>query len=65
MEIEAITKTQAEEILENKCLGKRTGAANAGITNGIQEMEERISGLEDAIEEIDVPVKENVKAKDS
>jgi hypothetical protein len=31
-------------------LGKRTGTAEVSITNRIQEMEERISGIEDTIE---------------
>jgi len=35
------------------------------ITNEIQEMEERISGIEDTIEEIDTSAKENVKSKNS
>ena len=36
---------------------------NAGITNRIQEIEERISGAEDTIENIDTTVKENAKCK--
>ena len=44
-------------------LGKRTGTAEVSITNRIQEMEERISGIEDTIEEIDTSVKENIKSK--
>jgi hypothetical protein len=31
----------------------RTGTTNASMTNRIQEMEERISGIEDMIEEIE------------
>jgi hypothetical protein len=34
-------------------LGKRTGTTNESITNRIQKMEERITGIEDLIEEID------------
>ena len=34
-----------------------------GITNRIQEIEERISGAEDTIEKIDRTVKENAKSK--
>jgi uncharacterized coiled-coil protein SlyX len=41
-------------------LGKWTGATDASITNRIQEMEEKISGSEDTLEEIDISVKENV-----
>ena len=44
-------------------LSKRTGTTDTSITNRIQEMEERIAGLEDRIEEIDTSVKENVKSK--
>jgi uncharacterized coiled-coil protein SlyX len=33
----------------------------ATLTNRIQEMEERISGVEDTIEEMDTSVKGNVK----
>ena len=32
-------------------LGKRTGITDASITNKIQEIEDRISGVKDAIEE--------------
>ena len=44
-------------------LGKRAGVTDASITNRIQEMEERISGIEDTIENIDTAVKENTKSK--
>ena len=45
-------------------LGKRTGITEV-ITNRIQEIEERISGGEDTVEEIDTTVKENSKRKNS
>jgi hypothetical protein len=35
----------------------------ASISNGIQEMEERISGAEDSIENISTTIKENTKCK--
>ena len=41
MEIEAIKKTQTEEILEMENLGKITGTTDVS-SNRIQEMEERI-----------------------
>jgi len=44
-------------------LGKRSGVIDASITNRIQEVEERISGAEDTIENIDTTVKGNVKHK--
>jgi hypothetical protein len=63
MEIETIKKTQRETILEMKNLGKRSGVIDASLTNRIQEMEERISGAEVTIEDIDTTVKENTKCK--
>ena len=44
-------------------MGKRSGVIDASITNKIQEIEERISGTEDTIENIDTTVKENAKRK--
>jgi hypothetical protein len=38
-------------------LGKKTGDKNAIITNRIQEIEVRISGPEDTIENIDITIK--------
>jgi uncharacterized coiled-coil protein SlyX len=46
-----------------KNLGKRSGVIDASLTNRIQEMEERISGAEVTIEDIDTTVKENTKCK--
>ena len=45
-------------------LGKRTGSADASITNQIREMEERISDIESTIEDMDSSAKENGKAKE-
>ena len=42
-------------------LGKRTGTTDISIINRIQEIEVRISGVEDTIENIDTTVKENAK----
>ena len=44
-------------------LEKRTGITHTSITNSIEETKERISDIEDTIEEIDTLVKENVKSK--
>ena len=44
-------KTQSEAMLEIETLGKKSGTIDASI-NRIQEMEERISGAEDSIENI-------------
>ena len=63
MELETIRKSQRETILELENLGKRSGVIDASITKRIQEMEERISGAEDSIENIDTTIKENAKSK--
>ena len=63
MEIEAIMKTQSDGILEMESQGKRTRWKLTSISNRVQEMEERISGVEDTIETIYTLVKENVKSK--
>jgi hypothetical protein len=63
MELETIKKSQRETILEIENLGKRSGVIDASITNRIQEIEERISGVKDTIENIDTKVKENVRSK--
>jgi phage shock protein A len=44
-------------------LGKITGVTNANITNRIQEIEERISVVEDIIEDIDTTVKKTKNKK--
>ena len=61
MEVETIKKSQRETSLETENLGKKAGAIDASIINRIQELEERISGAEDSIENIDTTVKEYVK----
>ena len=43
-------------------LGKQMGTTAGSVTNRIQEIEERISGAEDTIEEIKSLVKENNKS---
>ena len=44
-------------------LGKRSGITDVGITNRIQEIKERNSGVEDMVEETGITVKENSKHK--
>jgi hypothetical protein len=44
-----------------KNLGKRSGTTGASITNRKQEMEERISGIENTTEDIEISVDENIK----
>jgi hypothetical protein len=63
LKIESINKMWSEVILEMENPGKRTKTTETGINNRMQEMEERISGIEDKIEEIDTLVKENTKSK--
>lgn len=58
IEIEVIQKTLPEEILKIENLEKRTERTDASITKKIQEMEERNSGIEEMIEEIDTSTKE-------
>jgi predicted nucleic acid-binding Zn-ribbon protein len=65
MEVETIKKTQRETTLEIENLGKKSGTIDARISNRIQEMEERISGVEDSIENMDTTIKENPKSKKS
>jgi hypothetical protein len=67
MDIEAIKKTQTETPVETENLGnlgnfrKRTKSTEATITIRVQEMEERISGTEYMIEEMDILVNKNAK----
>ena len=63
MKIKKIKKSQRETTLEIENLGKMSGVINASITNKIQKTEEKISGAEDTIENIDTIVKENAKLK--
>jgi hypothetical protein len=62
-ELETIKKPQRDTTLELENLGKRSGVIDASITNRIQEIEERILGAEDIIENIDTRVKEKAKSK--
>ena len=63
MEVESIKKTKEEATLKMENLGKRSGSINTNIKNRIQEIEERISGIEDTLDDIDTTVKENLKHK--
>jgi uncharacterized coiled-coil protein SlyX len=63
MEIETIKTSQRETTLGIKNLRKRSRVIDTSITNRIQEIEERLSGAEDTIENIDTTVKENAKSK--
>jgi chromosome segregation ATPase len=62
-EVDTIKKTQSESTLEIETLGKKSGIIDTSISNRIQEMEERISGTEDSIENMGTTIKENTKCK--
>jgi hypothetical protein len=49
--------------MEIETLGKKSGTIDASISNRIQEMEERISGTEDSIDNMGTTIKENAKCK--
>ena len=53
VEVQTIMKTQIEATLEMKNLGKRSRITDVSISNRIQEIEERNSGVKDTIEEIE------------
>jgi hypothetical protein len=63
MEVDTIKKTQNEATLEIETLGKKFGNIDVSISNRIQEVQERISGAEDSIENICTTIKENTKCK--
>jgi predicted nucleic acid-binding Zn-ribbon protein len=65
MEVETIKKSQRETTLEIETLGKKSGTIDASISNRIQEMEERISGEEDSIENTKSKKMQNAKRSDS
>ena len=63
MEAETIKKTQRKTTLEIEILGKISGTIDVSTSKSVQEMEERISGEEDSIENMDSTIKENAKCK--
>jgi chromosome segregation ATPase len=62
-EVDTIKKAQSEATLEIEILGKKSGTTDASISNRIQEMEERISGAKDSIENISTTIKEKANCK--
>jgi hypothetical protein len=60
---ETVKKSQRETILEIENLEMRSEVIDARTTNRKQELEERISGAEDTIDNIDTTVKEKEKGK--
>jgi hypothetical protein len=63
IEVETMKKTQRETTLEIETLRKKSGTIDTSISNRIQDMEERISGAEDCIGNMDTTIKENAKCK--
>jgi predicted hydrocarbon binding protein len=63
MEIETIKKSQRGRNLEIEILGKKSGTTDASISNIMQKMEERISGTEYSVENMNMTIKENAKCK--
>ena len=63
MEVEIMKKTERKKTLEIETLGKKSGTIDTNISNRIQEIEERISGAEDSIENMDTTIKKNGKCK--
>ena len=59
MKVETMKKSQRKTTLEIETLGKKLGTIDVSISNIIQEMEERISGAEDPIGNMDITIKEN------
>jgi hypothetical protein len=59
-----MNKTQRETTLEIETLGKKSGAIDVSMSNRIQEMEERISGAEDSIGNMDTTIKKCKIQKD-
>nr|ACD47066.1 L1 unspliced fusion gene protein [Mus musculus] len=62
-EMDKIKKAQSEAKLEIETLGNKSGTIDASISKRIQEIEERISGAEDSIENIGTTIKDNAKCK--
>jgi hypothetical protein len=62
-EVDTIKKTQSETTLEIETIGKKYGIIDASISNRIQEMQERLSGAEDSIQNMGTTIKENTKWK--
>ena len=62
-EVESIQKSQRKTTLDIENIGKRPGVIDSSITNKVKEIEKRISGAEDTIENIDTIVKENIQTQ--
>jgi hypothetical protein len=58
VQVETINKTQMGASIEVGNLEKKSGITDVNIINRIQELEERISGVEDILEDITTTAKE-------
>lgn len=56
IKIEPTKKTQTEGILEIKNVGTQTEISETNLPNRMQDMEERISDIEDTTEEMGISV---------
>jgi hypothetical protein len=63
MEVETTKISQIEISVETENLGKRLGATEKSIISRIQEIQEKVLGIENTLEDIDTIVKENTKYK--
>jgi hypothetical protein len=61
LDIETMMRTQIKTILETENLGKRSGITDVSFTNRIQRIDERISVVEDTIEETDTTCQRKLK----
>ena len=61
VEVITIKKSQSKTSLEIESLGDNSWVIDASINSRIQEIEERVSGAEDTIENMDSTVKDNAK----
>ena len=65
MEVQTIKKTQRETTLEIQTLRNKSGTIETSISNRIQEMEERIPGAEDSIENMDTTTTTTTKMQNA
>jgi hypothetical protein len=63
MEVEKNMISQRETHLEIELLAKKSGTTDVSIITRIQEIEQRISGAEDSIENMNTTIKVNAKCK--
>jgi hypothetical protein len=64
MKVETIKKSQMETTQEIESLRKTSGVIDSNINSRIQEIEGRLSGAEDTIENIHTTVKESEECKE-